>query len=72
MSVHLPLGEMSVEEKIEAMESLWDDLCLSAADMPSPNWHAECLAERETRQAAGQEAPEDWESAKRSIRESIS
>ena len=27
MSSRLPLEKMSVEEKIQAMESIWDDLC---------------------------------------------
>ena len=26
MSAHLPLNEMSLEEKLQAMEALWEDL----------------------------------------------
>ena len=30
MASTLPLDKMSVEEKLQAMESLWDDLCNKA------------------------------------------
>jgi putative addiction module component (TIGR02574 family) len=41
------LDEMTVEEKLEVMEQLWQDLSRNAEDVPSPAWHAEVLAERE-------------------------
>jgi hypothetical protein len=36
MASNLPLKTMSVEEKLQAMESLWDDLCANAESMASP------------------------------------
>lgn len=47
MAATLPLEEMSVEEKLQAMESLWDDLCGRAGVISSPDWHEDVLAERE-------------------------
>ena len=35
----LNLGEMTTEEKLKAMEMLWDDICRSAPDFSSPYWH---------------------------------
>jgi hypothetical protein len=67
----LPLDTMTVEEKLQAMEELWDDLCHTPDDIPSPAWHGEVLREREEAVARGDEVPEDWESAKRSMRRSI-
>ena len=68
MAVSLPLERMSVEEKLQAMESLWDDLCCRADMMASPAWHEDVLAEREAMQERGGDAFEDWETAKRTIR----
>ena len=40
MANPLPLKEMSIEEKLRAMESLWDDLCGRAGSMSSPAWRS--------------------------------
>ena len=71
MAITLPLEQMSVEEKLHAMELLWDDLC-NKASMPSPAWHANVLAEREARYLRGEEQAEDWQTAKRNIRNQAS
>ena len=71
MKLALPLAEMSVAEKLEAMESLWADLTRHAPEQTAPEWHAEILEERERRLAAGQEEVLDWEEAKRRLRQEI-
>jgi hypothetical protein len=71
MANTIPLEKMSVEEKLQAMESLWDDLCSKAGDMSSPAWHEDVLAERAAMQKCGEDAFEDWDAAKRSIRSKI-
>ncbi len=68
MANTLSLDEMSVEEKIQAMESLWDDLCRKAGGVSSPNWHEEVLAERDAMHQPGDDEFEDWDTAKRNIR----
>ncbi|MFO7774732.1 MAG: addiction module protein [Candidatus Hydrogenedentota bacterium] len=45
--VNLPLDKMTVEEKLQVMEEIWDDLSGRAESVPSPLWHGEVLAERE-------------------------
>ena len=72
MASILPLEKMSVEEKLQAMESLWDDLCSKAAGVSSPAWHEDVLAERDAMQKRGADEFEDWDAAKRSIRNKIS
>ena len=47
MELVLPLKEMTVAEKLQLMEVLWDDLSRSPEDVPSPAWHGEVLAERQ-------------------------
>ena len=43
----LPLNEMSVEEKLQTMEALWQSLSADPAAIESPAWLEEELAERE-------------------------
>ena len=47
MQLVLPLKEMTVAEKLQLMEVLWDDLSRNPEDVPSPAWHEEVLAERQ-------------------------
>ena len=71
MKLELPLAEMSVAEKLQAMEALWSDLCKNAPEEAAPEWHVQVLAERERRLASGQEEVLDWEEAKRRLRQEI-
>lgn len=71
MKLELPLEQMTVEEKLQAMETLWADLSRNAPDQAVPHWHAGVLAERERRLQAGEEAVLDWEEAKRQLRRDI-
>jgi hypothetical protein len=68
----LNLEEMTTEEKLKAMEMLWDDICRSVPDFSSPSWHGNVLKEREQRLRDGKEKILDWDQAKKDIRDSIS
>jgi len=67
MSASLPLNEMTVAEKLQAMEAIWDDLCHRGEVVPSPAWHGEVLAERERLVAEGKAKFSDWEEARERI-----
>jgi hypothetical protein len=67
MEITLPLDQMTVEEKLRAMEAIWADLSRNAESIPSPAWHGEVLREREERVRSGQEKPIPWERAKREL-----
>ena len=71
MAISIPLEKMSVEEKIQAMESLWDDLRNRAGDALSPAWHGDELARRGAAVVSGKETFEFWDSAKESIRKAV-
>jgi putative addiction module component (TIGR02574 family) len=64
----LPLEEMSVEEKLQTMEALWQSLSADPAGIKSPPWHEEELAERERKVESGETKFVDWEKAKADIR----
>ncbi len=72
MAISLPLESMSVEEKLQAMESIWDDLCHKSDSIISPSWHKNVLSEREEGIKKDEEKFEDWELAKNNIRKDIS
>ncbi len=71
MNITLPLKEMTVEEKLQLMEAIWEDLSQNAEQIPPPAWHAEELAARAAAIARGEETFEDWETARQRIEQSI-
>jgi hypothetical protein len=64
MQSSLPLNEMTIAEKLSAMEAIWDDLCHRPGAIPSPAWHGEVLAEREKLVSEGKASFCDWEEAR--------
>ena len=70
--MNLNLKEMTIEEKMRAMEMLWDDLCRIKPDFQSPGWHKDILFEREQGLKEGKDEFVDWKEAKKAILESIS
>ena len=71
MNITLPLKDMTIEEKLQVMETLWDDLSQNADQLTPPGWHQDTLAEREAAIISGEETLEDWETAKRKIERDI-
>lgn len=72
MEVVLPLEKMSAEEKLQAMENLWDDLCKISDSIPSPTWHKAVLREREDSIKSGNDEFLNWNDAKKHIRRKTS
>jgi len=48
------IDKMSQEEKLLAMEALWDSLTHGNSELPSPTWHKEILASRKAKMDAGE------------------
>jgi len=70
--ITLPLDKMTVAEKLEVMELIWEDLAKNPNDIPSPEWHAEFLRGREEAIANGTDWFIDLDEAERLIREETS
>ena len=62
---------MTIQEKLAAMEALWEDLSRSPEAIESPKWDREILDERRQRVADGTAQFEDWETAKAKIRKKL-
>jgi hypothetical protein len=72
MAVTLEIDRMTLEEKLRAMEALWDDLCRREENVPVPQWHKDILEERERAVAEGRAKFVDWQTAKKRLSEKLS
>ncbi len=70
MELALPLDQMTTAEKLRAVEQIWENLCRTPNDVPSPSWHAGILQDREKRVHEGSSQFVDWAEAKKKIRDS--
>ena len=48
------IEKMSVAERLQLMEQLWDALCRDARVIASPEWHRDVLADRKARAQRGE------------------
>lgn len=48
------IDRMSVTERLQAMDQLWDSLNRSRQEIPSPDWHKDVLADRKARAQRGE------------------
>lgn len=69
MELALPLDRMTTSDKLRALEEIWDDLCRTPEDIPSPSWHSDVLEAREKRIQEGRSHFTEWSKAKRTIRD---
>ncbi len=70
--MELNVQSMTVVEKLQAMEMLWDDLCRNVGGLEPPAWHEKILLEREEQLRQAKDKFEDWDQAKTDIWKSIS
>lgn len=68
MSTDVSIENMTLAEKLRLMERLWEDLSRRPADMPSPDWHGDVLAERLQAVQEGRTRFEDWNTVKKQLR----
>lgn len=69
MKLALPLDQMTTAEKLRALEQIWENLCRTPNEVPSPSWHSDALQEREKRLEQGSSQFVDWSEAKQRIRD---
>ncbi len=71
MRFSIPLEQMSVEDKLQAIEEIWADLAGTPESIPSPAWHADVLRAREKRISEGTSHFLDLAEAKKAVREQL-
>jgi putative addiction module component (TIGR02574 family) len=67
----IQIEKLTVAEKIQMMEFLWDSLCAQPENIQSPTWHSEVLNDREEGLGKGSDDFVDWELAKKHIRNEL-
>ena len=60
---------LSLPQKLQLVEDLWDRIAESPASIPVPEWHKEELDRREKDNLANPAPGIPWEEVKRQIRE---
>lgn len=72
MATSLVIEDMTIEEKLQAMEALWADLCQHEEALPVYEWQKKLLRRRERLIAEGKTQFIDWEESKRRIEKETS
>ena len=65
----LQVEKMTINEKLQAIDLLWDDCFRHDESVPSPEWHEEYLKNAEASLENGNDHFVDWQEAKKSIRD---
>jgi hypothetical protein len=68
MTTALQIDQMTLEEKLQTMELLWESISRKPEEFESPAWHETVLQEREERIRAHLDPSIDWEQAKSELR----
>lgn len=63
--MNIPLDQMSVREKLEAISQIWDSLGETPDQIPVPDWQKEELKRRGERLDSGESTVSDWEEAEK-------
>lgn len=76
MSKHLPIpppgfDDLSVEEQIDYVQSLWNRIAASPEEVPVPEWHREVLDERLKDHEANPDAGDSWDVVRERLRDKL-
>jgi putative addiction module component (TIGR02574 family) len=63
--------DLSVDEQIEYIESLWDRIAAVPEQVPSPEWHREILDERLKEFEANPDAGDSWDFVRERLRDKL-
>ena len=68
MPIRLALDEMTLHDKLAAMEVRWGALARNPEGVESPDWHESIVSERRELAVGGKSKFVDWGAAKAEIR----
>ena len=63
MAVDLPLAQMSLDDKLLAMELLWGEFSKTPERLDAPQWHRELLLQRLNQVQQGTASFQSWDTA---------
>ncbi len=72
MSQALPIpppgfDALSIDDKIDYVQSLWDRIAARPEDVPVPDWHREIISERLAAYRDGKDQGKTWEEVEREV-----
>ena len=67
MLAPIKIDQMTLAEKLQTMEALWNDLCRREAEVPVAAWQKTILDERERLLEQGKARFSSWESARKRL-----
>ena len=70
--IELPLSQFTYAQKLELLETIWDDLSRDEAAFASPAWHENILNERKEAFASSTAQHSDWSEAKERLKRNLS
>lgn len=76
MSTRLPLPppgfeDLSADEKVEYVQSLWDRIAANPETVPVPEWHKEVVRQRLQEHEADPDGVRDWDEVRARLRSEI-
>jgi hypothetical protein len=71
MQATIPLEKMTTIEKFRVIEDVWESICHSNEDIPSPKWHADILRSRKKQVCNGELGFLELNEAKRVLRDRL-
>lgn len=69
-STNISIFDLSVAEKLQLVEDLWDDIAATLADVPVQDWQKAELDRRKAEFQSAPQAGQTWEHVKQRIRAS--
>ncbi|MCD4818161.1 MAG: addiction module protein [Candidatus Cloacimonetes bacterium] len=69
--IKLPLSELTFSQKLDLLETIWNDLSMNEKILESPVWHQAVLKDRKKALALGKATVSDWKEAKVRINDEI-
>lgn len=71
MSIQTEFEQLSVEQKVQVVQDLWDRITMSPDQLPIPDWHRKELNRRQEEWANNPDPGENWDDIKHSLRDSL-
>lgn len=65
------LSDLTFSQKLNLMETIWDEITTDDKQLESPDWHKDILNDRENALESGKAKFSDWEEAKERIRRKV-
>jgi len=71
MSIQTEFEQLSVDEKVQVVQDLWDRIAMSPDQLSIPDWHRKELLRRQKEWANNPDQGENWDDIKQALRDSL-